>query len=180
MKKIDLNPFNQLNHSDVNNPTRLIRAIEIANWLKNIEVPLSSGSSQLSLNQRDDTRDLVSLSLVSKRVVIGLRLDLEVIEEKIRNRVIDRLENGAISEVKKINEIKNVNTQVLTATGIKEIEQFLADDISRQELIYVWTLREFQYAKRQITWWKKRKNIEWFDAAKYDIKMILDTLRLLD
>lgn len=180
LKKIDLDRFNQLNHSDVNNPTRLIRKIEIAEWLKSKKIPLSSGSSHLSLNQRDDTRDLDSLSLVSKRAVIGLKLPLEVIEEKIKTRVMDRLENGAISQVKKLITRDDLNPQVLTATGVREINQFLNKEIDRQRLIDLWTLREFQYAKRQITWWKKRDNIRWMEVDNCDINLILDVLRLLE
>jgi len=53
-----------------------------------------------------------------------------------------------------------------SATGFKEVRAFLEDKISKEQMIELWTRRELQYAKRQLTWWKKEPNVRWFDVTK--------------
>ncbi len=144
--EVDDERFDQMNQSDRNNPRRLVRAIEIC-LASSEQLVVSSFSSELSI---DDV------------FKIGLIDSLENIEQKIKQRVEERFENGAIDEVK--NLVKHwgqVNDAIKTATGVREIKSYLDGEIDKEECLKLWSLREFQYAKRQITWWKKEEDIHW-------------------
>ncbi len=151
LKKIDKRVFDRMNHSDQMNPRRLIRKIEIA---------LSDGNQP----QKKE---------VIKRVqsTIGLTDTINHIKEKIRQRIEDRLEHGMIDEVQKLiahYPEKEWKLPAFSATGYKEVRAFLEDKISKEEMEELWLRREVQYAKRQMTWWKKQENIQWFDVSEKD------------
>ena len=95
---------------------------------------------------------------------IGLRAPLEIIRERIEFRVRDRLGLGAIDEVKKlIEEYPDKNLPIYTTLGIKPIIKFINKEIDLTALVNTWVTDEVNYAKRQITWFKKQPDILWYD-----------------
>ncbi|HSW89283.1 MAG TPA: tRNA (adenosine(37)-N6)-dimethylallyltransferase MiaA [Patescibacteria group bacterium] len=145
LKKLNPERFQLMNNSDRNNPRRLIRAIEVT---ASAVIPVKASSS-----------------LIRDPVWIGLRVDKEDLEKRIRDRVIKRLEQGAIEEYKKLLEkYPNWTLEAKSALGYKELEEFVKGKIDKVGLVQLWTLHEAQYAKRQMTWWKTRSEIEWIDC----------------
>ncbi|MBU0578998.1 hypothetical protein KKE34_03690 [Patescibacteria group bacterium] len=146
--------FMKMNNSDRNNPRRLVRVIEIG---KN------------NLNQATNGIDS-DLFHEFEQIYIGLRQDLEKIEAKIKKRVVERFDNASVQEVKKLHtKYHNWSSPAFSALGADEISQYLNGSISKQECLALWILHEFQYAKRQLTWWKKR-DIAWFEISKSEWK----------
>lgn len=137
------------NHSDWHNPRRLIR------WLEKI-----TQSEQIEIDHT-----FVSTSPFGKETDhnwIGLNCEKELLKARIEERVQKRLQEGSIPEVQHLLEQQtNQNLPALSTLGVKEIRSYLYDQITKPELIELWTLREFQYAKRQLTWFKKRTYIQW-------------------
>jgi len=151
LQKVDATKWELMNNSDRQNPRRLVRAIEVA----------------LSEKPRDEQKSQPPFT----HIEIGLTDSIEHISEKIRQRVEERLQNGVLAEVEKL--IADYPPEVwkgpaFSATGYKEIRQFLEGTLSREEMIELWTRREIQYAKRQLTWWKKDFKGQWFDVAEKD------------
>jgi len=150
------------NNSDQNNPRRLVRVIEIG--LMNRQ-SLKSLSFQRKLES--------SIATPSKTLAIGLTNTIENIAPKIAVRVQERLDNGMQEEVQKLmvdysDQIWH-DAHAFSATGYKEVRAFLEDKMSKEEMIELWTRREVQYAKRQLTWFKKyAKDATWFDVQKTD------------
>lgn len=154
LEKLSPTRFKKLNNSDYFNPTRLSRAIEIAIWEANhgAEEDLESGQMNIKPEQQ---------------LTIGLKDDLENIKEKITKRVAERFGNGAKSEVSRLSDLFEQygrNKQLLSATGVREIQAYLDGSALKSEALNKWTLREFQYAKRQLTWWKNKSNVNWFET----------------
>lgn len=146
-KKANPQRFNQLNHSDVHNPRRLIRLIELANSDQQVDA--------------DKFQDYTQKYL-------GLKAYPNELEEKIRARVEDRFKNGAIAEVQLLMEqYSGWSLPAFTATGVQEIRQYLEKKITEEECLERWTTAEVQYAKRQLTWWKNKK-VSWFDQESPD------------
>lgn len=143
--------LSSLNHSDLHNPRRLIRAIEIAQ---------SSHFDQGALPKTTTGRDTLFL---------GLRYSsLNLYQAKIRERVLSRLQLGAIEETKKLLAQYPAGSPALTAIGYRSIIRFLKAEITQNELIEIWTTDELNYAKRQLTWFKKVKNIHWYEVDQPD------------
>ncbi len=144
----EVNPqkFLSLNDSDIKNPRRLTRAIEI-------------GLSPPILNRSNP--ELVEGEVKYKW--LGLRLPLEVLKQKINARVIVRVNSGAVSEVEKLlKEYPDRNLPIYTSLGVKPIIEYLDGKISKDKLVETWTTDEVNYAKRQITWFKKQPQIIWY------------------
>lgn len=141
--------FNSMNHSDQNNPRRLIRAIEVSEAI-------------IEPSHYPKIEPLIQLGLTTTEVEI-----------KIQQRVLKRLEQNVIKEVEQFEQKYQENSLQAKATlGYQEICQFINQEIDQPELIKLWTLAETQYAKRQMTWWKKQPNIQWFDA-KFQLSGII-------
>ena len=80
----------------------------------------------------------------------------------IKTRVEKRLAQGAIDEVISLLDRGFKKTDPgLKTIGYQEIIQYLNNEITKQQAIEKWTNHEIQYAKRQLTFKKKDKNIIW-------------------
>jgi tRNA dimethylallyltransferase len=168
---LSLNPNHNLNYSDWNNPIRLIRAIEIANN------PQESVSTHINSPQYNTC-------------IIGLNNSLPNIKERITKRVDNRLEAGAIEEVKSLITI--LNAHLGTESGIIKLQQlglgtvaiaqYLNNNLDYEEMRKQYIESEYQYARRQLTWFRRIPNIHWFEADSPTLmqdshKLISDFLR---
>lgn len=94
-------------------------------------------------------------------LIIGLRVNKEVLEERITNRVDKMLEMGLVQEVQ--NLIKQYGTQApgLLAPAYKEVSEYINGSLSLEETREQ-IIRSHKYlAKRQLTWFKRNKDIVW-------------------
>ena len=71
------------------------------------------------------------------------------------------IENGLVNEVKNLKKYKNLNA--LNTVGYKEIFDFLDSKINLDEAIEQIKRNTKKYSKRQMTWFKKYKNVLWID-----------------
>lgn len=145
---IDAERAIQLNESDKKNPRRLIRAIEIA------------------LSKVKDAKPKVNKF---ETLMIGLESERKLLNKRIEQRVFGRFRQGMMEEVN--NLIKSGvswNSPSMMATGYRQLRDYLENNISLDEAIGKWIKAEQQYAKRQMTWFKKDKRINWFDISNKD------------
>ncbi|KKT39632.1 hypothetical protein A3K29_01910 [Candidatus Collierbacteria bacterium RIFOXYB2_FULL_46_14] len=165
-----LNPqkFSSLNNSDLNNPRRLIRAIEISTYDNSQSAAFSSSNVIASFG----TPNRGNLT-PSNFLWVGLKVDKEIQKSRINHRVIDRLENGAVEEVKNlIAKYPDLHLPIYTSLGVKQILQFLHQEIPRETLVDLWAASEVDYARRQTVWFKKQPGIVWYDKSTVDDHLI--------
>lgn len=97
---------------------------------------------------------------------IGLMPDKENIKNQIHKRVLDRIADGAIDEVKNLlTKYPNRNLPIYTSLGVSQIIAFLEGQVSNEELVETWTRAEVDYARRQTVWFKKQSGIVWYDKS---------------
>ena len=143
---LDNEKAKQLNESDNKNPRRLIRAIEIS--FSKIK------SHKFKVNKYNSLH-------------IGLKADKPLLEKRIDHRVVSRIERGMLDEVKSlIKSGVSWNSHSMMASGYKQTKDFLDNKITLKEAIDCWKRVEMQYAKRQLTWFRKDKRILWFDISR--------------
>ena len=149
LTKLDVQSINRLNNSDLNNPRRLIRKIEIAS---NRKGTLLIGS----VLKRTDPG-------IVPEIFIGLKYkDKGKLRQAIEKRVEGRLKNGAIEEVKKLLKMGYTeNDPGLKTIGYQQIIKYLDKELTKEKAIEDWINKEVQYAKRQYTFMKKDNNIKW-------------------
>ncbi len=133
---------------DINNPKRLMRAIEVC---------MQTGKKYSSLRtNKSKTRNF-------KIIKIGLNCDRKELYSIINKRVDMMLKQGLVNEAKnlyKLNDYKKINA--LNTVGYKEIFVHLDNKINLQQAIENIKTNTRRYAKRQLTWFKKDTSITWF------------------
>ncbi len=141
---------------DAKNPRRLIRAIEIAKALGC--VPVSS-----PVTEHYDT------------LHIGLTLPKEQLEERIHTRLLARMKRGMVAEACRLHE-QGLSWKRMDSLGLEYrfLAQFLQKKITKEEMTELLNIAIRQYAKRQMVWFKRNKNIKWFQPA--DFKKIYATV----
>jgi len=136
---------------ETRNPQRMMRALEV------IE---STGRSILDFRKNNKAqRDF-------KVVKIGIELPKEELHRHINARVDKMMDQGLIGEVKELTPYKNFNA--LQTVGYTEIFDHLDGKISLHDAIEKIKQNTRQYAKRQLTWFRKDKEIHWFNARQTD------------
>ncbi len=128
------------------NPQRLMRALEVIT---------ATGISITEFRRREKkTRDFQ----IKK---IGINLSKQQLHENINSRVDEMIGEGLVEEVRSLLPYKNINA--LQTVGYKEIFDYLEEKCSLPEAIEKIKTNTRQYAKRQLTWFKKDKEIEWVE-----------------
>lgn len=141
LMSVDSVKFKSMNHSDQLNPRRLVRAIEIA----------SSSMVPVKLNIID-----------SDPKILGLRYaDEKIQKSQIHSRVLSRLDVGAVEETKTLLNKYSEGVQSMSAIGYKSIIKYLSREFTKDQMIEAWVNDEMAYVKRQMTWFRKVKSIQW-------------------
>lgn len=93
---------------------------------------------------------------------VGINMLRKKLYEKINQRFDQMIKDGLIDEVKKLLSLGYTQEcNALNGIGYQEIIRFLDGEISLTEAIETAKSRSRQYAKRQITWFKKIKEVKW-------------------
>ncbi len=129
---------------DAKNPVRLVRAIEIAIELGSVP----------NLEARLPSWDILQ---------IGISIQRETLREKITKRLIGRMKKGMLAEGKRLHA-EGLSWKRMRALGLeyRAMANMLTGTITRAEMMEKLTIEICQYAKRQMTWFKRDKNIKWF------------------
>ena len=94
-------------------------------------------------------------------------------------RVEERLKMGAAEEAKKLFKgYKKLSPQIKSASGYKQMFEYLLGYIDFNEAKKRWMVAEKQLAKKQMTWFRRNKNIVWFDIEKRGFEA--DIMRLVE
>lgn len=131
---------------DIYNPQRIIRALEVC---------IGTGKAYSSfLNKKKKDRFFSFIQ-------IGLMAEREAMYNRINLRVEKMLENGLFKEVQSLYKYKNLNA--LQTVGYREFFDFLDSKINFNQAIELTKMNTRRFAKRQLTWYNKQTDIQWFD-----------------
>ena len=92
---------------------------------------------------------------------IGIKLPQEKLQERINKRVEEMLKLGLEKEVKNLVKKYGLKIPPMQTIGYQEWQNFFQNKASKKEVSEKIKLRTIQFAKRQITWFKKDKRIKW-------------------
>jgi tRNA dimethylallyltransferase len=144
--------FNELNNSEQHNKRRLIRRIEVLKYLQTID---ASKEKPLGLSQKYDV------------LKIGLTTEKKVLDKRIEQRVIKRVDQGMIGESEDLIK-KGLTFDRMRQLGLEYgvIADLLEGIIrTKDEFIFILQTKIKQFAKRQLTWFKSDPDIVWFDIS---------------
>lgn len=138
-----------------NNRKRVLRAIAIYR---------STGETKSSLIDKQ------SHSLIYDDVImVGIDCNRDVLYERINSRVDGMIENGLFQEVEALIKKYGTNQRAFDAIGYKESISYLTKQCSKEEAILEIKKHTRNYAKRQMTFFKNKFEMNWF-PSKEDIK----------
>lgn len=144
----NIDPFNR---------RRLVRALEVIEALGSVPVsePIESPFEWL---------------------IIGIDVVVDNLHHNIHARLKERLESGMIEEVKRLHD-EGVTWERMDDLGLeyRYIAQHLQGNLTYDEMVVELEIKIRQYAKRQSTWLRKDKEIEWFDPT--DRPAIFDRIK---
>ena len=144
---------------DKENPHRLIRALEVC---------LGTGKPYSSFRSKKTAQRPF------KSLLIGLTAEREVIYDRINRRVDIMMEQGLLQEVQALVARKDLNA--LNTVGYKEIFQYLEGKYSLEEAVAEIKKNSRRFAKRQLTWFRRNTDIQWFDY-KTPVAEIVDFIQ---
>ncbi len=151
---------------DVNNPKRIIRALEIM-------TATGKPYSECRVHNK------YAVNRAFKTITIGLDMERKVLYKRINQRVDSMMQDGLYQEAIALYPYRMYNS--LQTVGYQEIFQHLAGLHTLPESIELIKRNSRRYAKRQLTWFRAQCDITWFHPTEVEaiMKHIITTLHRL-
>lgn len=147
-KEVQLNDPIFAAQGEMQNPQRMLRALEIV-----------SSTKKSILSFRKGVKQLRNFSIQK----IGLELPREQLYQQINDRVDAMMMQGFFDEVKSLSPLKKLNA--LQTVGYKELFAHLDGYCNLQQAVDKIKQNTRHYAKRQLTWFKRDEDIKWFHPS---------------
>ncbi|MCK5084605.1 MAG: tRNA (adenosine(37)-N6)-dimethylallyltransferase MiaA [Candidatus Pacebacteria bacterium] len=157
LKKVDLRSAGIIGE---NNKRKLVRALEVCEITGE---PFSS--------QQKKGKPLFDV------LQIGIKTDREKLYKKIDKRVDKMIKTGLIEETKKLSRKYSPTLPAMSGIGYHEINSYLKNEMNLDDAIQKIKYRTHQYARRQMTWFKRNERIMWvrnYKEAKKMVKKFID------
>ncbi|MEA3293046.1 MAG: tRNA (adenosine(37)-N6)-dimethylallyltransferase MiaA [Patescibacteria group bacterium] len=143
------------------NKRRLIRAIEVCKTTK-----------KLFSKQRKKGKKLFDI------LEIGIKLEDEKLKQRISKRTKKMFKLGLETEVKNLNKKYSFNLPILRETiGYKEWENYFKGEIDKKSVLEQINIHTIQLAKKQMTWFKRDKQIQWLKNCQDAEKLVKNFLK---
>ena len=140
-----------------NDTPKLIRAIEVC---------FSSREKMSELWQQG--RDPLAGFRIFR---LGLDPDRAALYARINQRAEHMLEKGLIEETKKLIEKYGQSARPLNALGYKQAAEYLRGELTREQLLPTIQQAHRNYAKRQMTWFRREPEVKWFNGFGDDLEI---------
>lgn len=142
--------------AEQSNPQRLMRALEVLN---------ATGQSILVFRTAEKKQRSFNI------IKIGLEMPMDQLTLRINSRVDQMIQDGLIDEVQSVTQYRSKSA--LQTVGYKEVFEYLDGTISKDEAIQQIKHHTRQYAKRQMTWFKKDAEFKWINMASHSVEAAL-------
>jgi tRNA dimethylallyltransferase len=144
---------------DINNIRRVARALEIYHVTGKTKTELDKESiKELKYDYR----------------VYGIQISRDELYNRINLRVEKMLEQGLVDEVRNLVQKYNVSNTAMQGLGYKEVVKYLNNEISYEDMVELLKMETRRYAKRQLTWFRRDKRINWVSSDNAVEKIIVD------
>ena len=159
-EKIDKKAMEKISHND---KKRILRVLEIYR---------STGKTKTELEAESRKNEPEF-----EYLLFGITMDRDKLYERINKRVDIMLEQGLIEEVENLIKKYNDFPTAMQGLGYKEVVEYLQGTTSKNEMIEKIKQETRRYAKRQLTWFRKYKDLIWLnglDDLQNNINIILE------
>ena len=138
-----------------NNSKRVIRALE---YYKKTGKPISEHNKEQ--HERTSPYDFRYFVLTDERKTLYSRID---------KRVDQMMEEGLLEEVKELRKLNIPKTATsMQSLGYREIMGYLDGEYDLERAVYLIKLNTRHFAKRQLTWFRRERDVIWIDKNNFD------------
>jgi len=145
----------------INNHRRVMRALEV---YEATGKPFSDNVSEQSYELLYDV------------TLIGLTMDRDKLYERINMRVDMMVDEGLLDEVKRLYDGGIRDVQSIQAIGYKEIYEYLDGHVTLEKAVEQLKQNSRRYAKRQLTWFRNKMPVTWFDVTGASPRELFDEI----
>lgn len=146
-----------------NNVRRVIRALEVYH---------ATGKTMAEYQESQEQELLYDVAFV------GLTMDREALYDRINLRVDLMVEQGLFEEVESLYKKGIRDCQSIQAIGYKELYGYFDGKLSKEQAIEALKQNSRRYAKRQLTWFRNKMEVMWFDMTDANFEVILEEIFL--
>lgn len=154
-KEIDPEAMKKISQND---KKRICRVLEIFN---------STGKNKTELEAESRKKELPY-----NFKIFAIDMPRDILYDRINRRVDIMIENGLIKEVEALTKKYSDMPTAMQGLGYKEIVQYMNGEYTKEEAIEKIKMESRRYAKRQLTWFRRNKDIIWLDALNGNEKNI--------
>lgn len=160
LKKIDPKSCGKIHEND---KKRIIRALEVYELTGK---PISEGLDKSTERRKPE--------IDNKFTLIGINIPRELLYEKINQRVEEMISKGLIDEVRSLL-VKGYSKKLRSfqALGYKEVVEYLDNKWTKDQMVEELKKRTRNFARRQMTWFRRFKDIKWVDSNRNNIADML-------
>ena len=149
-----------------------VHANDIPKLIRAIEVCLASRQKMSELWQQGRDR------LRGFRIVrLGLDPERSALYDRINQRALQMFDGGLIEEAKSLLEKYGETARPLTSLGYKQAVQLLHGELTREQALQAAQQAHRNYAKRQMTWFRREPNVTWLKGFGDDAEIQQEALR---
>lgn len=152
---------------DKNNPRRVVHALEICHQSGKTYTSFRKASQNIS-NENRQLPNGERFNIIK----IGITRNREELYERINERVLKMVEQGLIEEAQMMLPFRQENA--LNTVGYKEMFKYFDGEIPLEEAIRQIQSHTREYARKQLTWYKKDEKVRWFNLS--DEKKTTDSI----
>lgn len=157
LKNVDPAYYQQ---ADLQNPRRVLRALEV---FSDTGIPYSAFRKSAT-NKNTQARNF-------KVIKLGLTRERTQLYERINERVESMIENGLLEEARSLHPYHDLNA--LQTVGYQELFPYFDHQYDLEEAVSLIKRNSRRYAKRQMTWFRKASNMQWFDITEKSKEQVL-------
>lgn len=145
---------------DLKNKRRIIRALEVV-----------SDTGQSFIKQKRDQPPPYQV------LRLGLAVPREILIKRINKRVDQMMQHGLVAETNKLASKYPWDLPSMSSLGYKQLGMYLRKEITEEQAVERIKIETRQYAKRQMTWFKRDDSIKWIttlNQARVQIRQFVD------
>ena len=109
--------------------------------------------------------------------MIGLFRGWDALRERIDSRVQEMLDDELIEETVKLQKTYGADLPLLKTMNYLQAGKVIAGEMTEKEAVEEMARVNLRYARRQMSWWRGREEIEWFDPVENDFESVIEFVR---
>jgi tRNA dimethylallyltransferase len=111
---------------------------------------------------------------------LGLNPDRDALYARINQRAARMFESGLVEEAEQLLDRYGANARALTSLGYKQAVQLLRGELTREAAISAAQQAHRNYAKRQLTWFRREPDVAWLSGFGDDARIQNEAIHLVE